>query len=148
MNPLNFIAGAIATILVILTGSYTNNQLGQAATNSSVVRLIAVDLSIVGSGVHINEHKSISQRILSPEGKIIGNSYQACIIVRKNVEQCGGIFNLPKGKITFSGSRQNRSKYTFVITGGTGAYLAAGGRVDSVIFGLFPFREKITIHIE
>lgn len=149
MNPVNLIVGVIATALVFIVGSYTNNQsLGQAAAKPSVVRIIAIETFSVSEGTKINNHRSITKRILSPEGKVIGNGYQLCVVVRKGVEQCSGIFNLPTGKITYSGSRQNRSRYTFVVTGGTGSYLAAGGRLNSVAFGLFPFRERITIHIE
>lgn len=149
MNPLSVIAGVIATTLVFLTGAYTNNQsISYAAIKPSTIRLISVEMNVESNGSSVNDHKSITKRILSPEGRIIGNGYQACIMVKERVEYCSGVYNLPLGKITFSGSRQNRSRYTFVVTGGTGSYLAAGGRLESSVFGFNPFREKINIHIE
>jgi hypothetical protein len=149
MNPLNIIAAAVSTILVFMVGAYTNNQsLGQAAVKPSVIRLLAIDTGSHSDGNDPNDHRVFSLRLLSFKGLIIGNGYQACIVVKSGVDQCSGVYNLPTGKITYSGSRQSREKYTFVVTGGTGSYLAAGGRLNSVLFGSNPFREKVVIHIE
>jgi len=149
MSPLNVLAGVFATLLVFAVGAYTNsdNSIAEASIRPAVIRLVAVDQEVHGKSVDPNDHQVFTQTILGSSGNIIGNSYSVCIKIRRNVSVCSGIYILPKGKITYYGSRQNRLRYSMVVTGGSGVYQGAGGKIDSIVFGFFPFREKITVHL-
>lgn len=66
----------------------------------------------------------------------IGHAVTVCTrlgvggVLGGGLSDCKATFVLPLGKITAAGVRHNRTRYTLVITGGTGRYLGAAGSVD------------------
>lgn len=89
------------------------------------------------------------QRVSTLEGKIIGNAFLSCTRIARNenfgytVEQCTGTYNLPLGKMTVAGSRSSRSRYTLVVTGGTGFYNNVGGKLNVYKIGVSPTTERV-----
>lgn len=152
MKALSITMVLTVSFLLLLVGSYAG-QKASALQNPAIARFIAVDIESKKSS-DIGETSVFAQRILDPSGNIIGNSFSSCILIAKEEifaggrNLCDGVYNLPKGKITFKGSRKNRERYTFVVTGGTGFYSGVGGRLNGFVIGSDPFREKLIFHIQ
>lgn len=85
---------------------------------------------------------------LNRHGKKIGHVGVACTItsVRREEAQCLGTARLPRGQISVQGLvRGEPDVFSFPITGGTGAFDAAGGTLE--VRTLSQTRERLIFHI-
>jgi hypothetical protein len=85
---------------------------------------------------------------LNRQGKKIGHVGVVCTItsIQREEAQCLGTAKLPRGQVSVQGLvRGEREVFSFPITGGTGAFEAAGGTL--VVRPLSNTRERLTFRI-
>jgi hypothetical protein len=84
---------------------------------------------------------------LTRQGKKVGHAGVVCTFtsVRREESQCAGTVKLPGGQISVQGLVPGERVFTIPITGGTGAFEAAGGEL--VVRQLSPTRERLTFHV-
>jgi len=156
MNLINATIGFLAIALLALTGVYTgqDQNSASAASGEGILRLTAVDVQTHSEGNDLGDHRTFNKIVLGSDGFIIGAAVDACTIVgegsnygKNGLSLCNGVYTLPKGKLTFQGTRRTRQRYTFVITGGSGIYENAGGVLNGFQTSSSPFSQRVIIHI-
>ena len=156
MNLINTIGVFFAIALLALTGSYTgqNQSVAATSTTQAVVRLTVVDVQTGSEGHNLGDHRTFSKIVLGSKGFIIGSAFDSCVVVgigktygKFGLSLCNGVYNLPKGKLTFQGTRRTRERYTFVITGGSGIYENASGTLNGFQISSNPYSQRVIIHI-
>ncbi len=156
MNPINAIGAVCAIALIAITGIYTgkNNNLASASVGEGVIRLTVVDTQTHSEGNDLGDHRTYANYVLGSDGLIIGTAYSICTIVARGsnfgshgLTLCSGVYNLPKGKLTFQGTRRTKTKYTFVVTGGSGIYVNAGGVLNGFQISDNPYSQRVIIHL-
>jgi len=132
---------AAATLLSTASGALALRPGGaEASTSSTRVRYVAhdvagqlamADLADPKDGQPgIGDELAFTQR-LTRRGRTIGRVSNVAFGVdaRRDLFQANGTMVLPHGKITFAGLVSQRPHFSLAVTGGTGAYRGATGKV-------------------
>lgn len=74
-------------------------------------------------------------RITDRNGRSIGRMLLQCRWITRFARLCYGTIQMPRGTFTFQGASPTSFQGEFAVTGGTGAYLGAGGTMRFTAIG-------------
>lgn len=120
-----------------------NSLAGHGASKHSVASTITVVATRTAASSHAlgyagrrGDFAEVAWRISSRNGHQIGEMFQICRWVLSNQRFCLSELQMPLGKIVASGTSTTSYGGEYAVTGGTGAYINAGGVMNFTAIGL------------
>lgn len=148
------LVGAVVGVGALAVGSVvpaTGGGAGQDGDHRHTKRVFATTtedafIDVGRKGFSIGDYFVFSAK-LTRQGEKVGHAGAVCTFTsaRREEAQCAATVKLPGGQISVQGLVPSRAVFTIPITGGTGAFEAAGGTLK--VRQLSETRERLTFHI-
>lgn len=141
---------SVVLLLFVFAFSVAFVQRAQSQTSGSIVRVLATIEDVRFRGDVRTDFYFLWNR--SVRARPLGHAFLSCTDIGREgalgsgVAICTGTYVMPLGKLAVSGVQHRRTRYTLIVTGGTGAYLGKNGslHVRRIAPGAFNLRFRLS----